>query len=486
MITPSSRHLKTAPGSAALVAPDAPPEVAATPGTTEPRESTEAKEARRTLAGEVEQIVRALVEDLAPDPDPHTRGRPRILPAVCLWAGLVVCLLHGGSSSAELWRLLTLHGLWDYPRFALTDQAIYKRLAQDDGSTLRRLFASLSGVLAARLTSLLTRGATVVAPLVPWAPMVVALDETTLDQVARLLPTLRAVPAGDARLLPGKLAALFDLRTQQFVRVDYREAVHQNEKVVAREMVADLPRSSLVLADLGTFAFAWFDALTTAGLFWVSRLREKTSYEVRHVFYQSATGDVWDGLVWLGKYRADRAAHPVRLVRFTVRGTTWTYLTNVLDPTRLSVAEMATLYARRWDVELAFKLIKRELGLHLVWSPKPQLVVQQVYAVLCLAQIVQALRLELALRAGSDPFDVSLPLLLRHLPKLAAAGYADPIGVLVERGKAAGILRPSRRLQIVTPPVDQAAYLPAPPPLLHPRTPRYAHRKCSSRTTAAN
>jgi hypothetical protein len=326
----------------------------------------------------------------------------------------------------------------------------------------------------------------VVAPLVPWAPMVVALDETTLDQVARLLPTLRAVPAGDARLLPGKLAALFDLRTQQFVRVDYREAVHQNEKVVAREMVADLPRSSLVLADLGTFAFAWFDALTTAGLFWVSRLREKTSYEVRHVFYQSATGDVWDGLVWLGKYRADRAAHPVRLVRFTVRGTTWTYLTNVLDPTRLSVAEMATLYARRWDVELAFKLIKRELGLHLVWSPKPQLVVQQVYAVLCLAQIVQALRLELALRAGSDPFDVSLPLLLRHLPKLAAAGYADPIGVLVERGKAAGILRPSRRLQIVTPPVDQAAYLPAPPPLLHPRTPRYAHRKCSSRTTAAN
>jgi Transposase DDE domain len=432
------------------------------------------------LVGQVEAFLRETVQELAPDPDPTTRGRPRILPAVCLWAGVVVGLLHGETAFVEVWRLLSLHGLWHYPRFGITDQAVYKRLAQDDGSTLRRLFTSLSGALALRLAPLLP----LLVPgggssLAPWATMVVALDEMALDQVARLLPALRNVPVGATALLPGTLTALFDLRAQQFVRVDHRPEVNQNEKVLARTMVSALPRGSLLLADLGYFAFAWFDDLTVAGLFWISRLRAKTSTKVLHVFYQSAS--VWDGLVYLGKHRADRAAHPVRLVRFTIGSTNWTYITNVLDPCQLSIQNIAVLYARRWDIELAFKLLKCTLGLHLIWSPKPALVVQQLYAVLCLAQLVQALRLELAVRAGIDPFEISLPLFLRHLPKLAAAGYADPLAVLVERGEAAGILRPSRRTTIQTPAVDLATLVPAPPHLLCARTARYANRKCASK-----
>ena len=431
------------------------------------------------LLGQVDAFLWETVQALAPDPDPRTRGRPRILPAVCLWAGLVICLLRGETAFVEVWRLLSLHGLWHYPRFGITDQAVYKRLAQDDGRTLRRLFTSLSGALARRLAPLLpllVPGAG--SSLAPWATMVVALDEMALDQVARLLPTLRDVPAGAPALLPGVLTALFDVRAQQFVRVDHRTDVDQNEKVLARTMVADLPKGSLILADLGYFAFAWFDHLTEAGHCWLSRLRAKTTYTVVHVCYQSAS--VWDGIVYLGKYRADRAAYPVRLVRFTVGTTTWTYLTNVLDPRQLTLHDMAVLYARRWDIELAFKLLKTTLGLHLIWSPKAPLVVQQLYAVLCLAQIVQALRLELAVRAGIDPFEISLPLFLRHVPKLAATGYADPLAVLIERGEAAGILRPSRRTHIRTPHVDGNALVPIPPHLLRPRKARYAHRKCTA------
>jgi len=94
-----------------------------------------------------------------------------------------------------------------------------------------------------------------------------------LDQVARREPALPALPAGVAALLPGTLTALFDLRSQQFVRVDHRIDVVQNEKGLARTMVAALPRGSLILADLGYFAFAWFDDLTAASHWWLSRLR---------------------------------------------------------------------------------------------------------------------------------------------------------------------------------------------------------------------
>lgn len=440
------------------------------------------------LALQVEGLLHDLVAELAPTPmpgSPRGRGRPCVVPALCLWAGVVVCLLHGGGAYAEVWRLLSVTGLWHFPRFAVTDQAIYKRLGQDDGSLLRRLFTALSGVLATRLVPLLqgSAGSAVRRPfdgIATWATMIVGLDESTLDRVARLLPALRALPAGAAGLLAGKLSSSFDVRAQQFVRVEYQDAPQQNEKVACRSLVADLPRGSLLLFDLGYFCFQWFDELTESRLWWVTRLRAKTSYQVRHVFHQSK--DAYDALVWLGAHRADRAAHPVRLVRFTVGPTTWSYLTNVLNPTRLSLRDIAVLYARRWDIELAFKLIKRELGLHLIWSPKRALIVQQVYAVLCIAQIVQALRLELAVRAGVDPFDVSLPLFLRLLPQLIAKGEADPLAILVERGPAAGLIRPSRRTVIHTPTVDPTTYAHAPPTAFRSRTPRYAHRKCTSRT----
>jgi IS4 transposase len=40
------------------------------------------------------------------------------------------------------------------------------------------------------------------------------------------------------------------------------------------------------------------------------------------------------------------------------------YLTNVLDPRQLCLPDIARLYARRWDIELAFLTLKDLLHLH--------------------------------------------------------------------------------------------------------------------------
>jgi len=334
------------------------------------------------------------------------------------------------------------------------------------------LFAQLSAVLADRLAPY------ALTSLAAFATEVVALDETTLDPVARLLPVLRALPRGAKALLPGKLTGLFDLRCQQWRRLVHQPNPQQNEKVAAAAMVADLPRGTLVLADLGYFGFAWFDALTTQGLWWISRLRAKTTYTVLHRYYEA--GEVFDGLVWLGAYRADRAAHAVRLVRFPVGGTTYTYLTNVLDPHVLPLREIAVLYARRWDIELAFKTVKRHLQLHLIWSAHTTAVLQQVWAVLIIAQILQALQLEIAGRAGVDPFDVSLALLVQYLPQYAYTGQ-DPVAVFVTEGRALGFIRPSRRTRVQAPTIPPDQLAPLPPGLSLVRPARYAQRNCGSR-----
>jgi IS4 transposase len=57
-----------------------------------------------------------------------------------------------------------------------------------------------------------------------------------------------------------------------------------------------------------------------------------------------------------------QARHLVRLVRLGDGIGIRMYLTNVCDPQLLSLGEVAQLYARRWDIEMAFRLRKRVSG----------------------------------------------------------------------------------------------------------------------------
>jgi hypothetical protein len=413
----------------------------------------------------IERFLQDLIIPLEPiQTDPVGRGRPRILPALCLWAGMIVCVLRGWSSQLTIWRLLAGKGLWHYPRFLLSDQAIYKRMEEDGEGPLQELFWLVSQALQDHL-------APFAQPLASFASQVVAIDQVSLDQVARSLPLLREVASGDHRLLPGKLASVFDVRSQQWTYVEYLPDPDQNEKVAAPDLLAHIQRGALILMDLGFFSFAWLDQLTQEGYFWITRMRAKTSYAVLHTFYQQ--GDTFDGLIWLGAYRADRARYAVRLIQFRVGDHLYQYLTNVSQPHLLSLHEVAVLYARRWDIELAFKLIKRELGLHLLWSAKLVVIVQQVWAVLLISQILHALQLEIAAQAGVDPFEVSVSLLVQYLP---AWHDVDLVALIVAQGRRLGFIRPSRRIRIQTPQVDLSSYLPPPPDLVRVREPRYAHK----------
>jgi IS4 transposase len=91
--------------------------------------------------------------------------------------------------------------------------------------------------------------------------------------------------------------------------------------------------------------------LTQWQLWWVSRYRENTSYGIAHVFYRQR--EILDALIWLGTGK-EQARHLVRLVRLGDGIGVRMYLTNVCDPQLLSLAEVAHLYGRRWDIEMAF------------------------------------------------------------------------------------------------------------------------------------
>lgn len=433
--------------------------------------STPNLNSEQELAQNIEGFLQSLVKASEPSTKSKTyyAGRPVTLPAFVLWSSVLVAVLRGFTSQLDIWRLIVWDGLWDFALYNLSDQAIYNRLAAGGPEAMHQLFYQVRDGLKTRLEPYIQTG------LAPFAQGVYALDGSTLDKMGRYLPSLRQIANGDSRLLPGKMIGLFDVRRQQWSEMIHVTNPHQNDKVVAQELVAHLPEKSLILADLGFFSFPWFDTLTTLGFYWISRLRAKTSYDIIHTYYQSDT--FFDGVIWLGKYRADQAAQAVRLVQFSINQVQYQYITNVLDPLVLPMREIARLYARRWDIELAFKMVKRYLKLHIIWSAKTEVVLVQLWAVLIISQILQAIRLEIAGLAEVDPFDVSMPLVTRYVPQLALQGK-NPMAMIVNDGRRVGIIRPSRRIKIQAPLIEPAAIKPLPKDTVLVRKSRYAQRKC--------
>lgn len=201
------------------------------------------------------------------------------------------------------------------------------------------------------------------------------VDGTTLEALFRKLQALQEDP--QARLA-GHLVVACDLFQHLPQRLWWADDPQTNDKTVLPDLLAWLPPHSLVVFDLGFFAFPFFDALTRAGQAFVTRQRNKTSFRVERVL--GAGPAVRDRLVHLGVHRSNPSQHTVRLVEVFVRGRWHAYLTNVLDPAQLSVLEVVALYEQRWGIEQAFLLVKRLLGLSYLWVGSLNGVRLQVWA----------------------------------------------------------------------------------------------------------
>jgi hypothetical protein len=239
-------------------------------------------------------------------------------------------------------------------------------------------------------------------------------------------------------------------------------------------MLSTVQAGTLLLFDLGYFCFEWFDDLTKQGVWWVSRVKNKCSYTVEHVLVQR--DGYGECLIFLGAYRSDQTAYLMRLIRIRYRGQWYSYITNVLDPFTLSGADIVRLYARRWDIELAFRVLKDHLSLRFLWSAKPEVISVQIWATVILAQILHALQVQVASQAGVDTFDVSLELLLRHIPDFLRQG-GDPLSHILDVAYPLGLIRPSTRKRIEVPEIRREDIIAPPIDLVWIRPPRYPHKQ---------
>ena len=295
-----------------------------------------------------------------------------------------------------------------------------------------------------------------------------ALDGTTLEALFRKLKTLREQPSAP---LAGHLAVLVDLVSHLPAKLCWADDPATNDKALAPAIIRFLCPDTLLVFDLGYFAFWLFDALTDAQSWFVTRLREKASYRVERVLVNRA--HVRDQIIQLGLYKGNgQCQHLLRLVEVCVHGRWQRYLTNVLDPQRLSIVEVVALYDARWSVETTFLLVKRLLDLAYLWVGSLNGVKVQVFATFLFYAILIDLCDDVAEQVGVPLEQISVEMVYRGLYHYVTAVAqqlfsGDAPSYLAREAQGLGIIKRQRpregptvteqiRRALVAPPLPDA------------------------------
>jgi hypothetical protein len=128
---------------------------------------------------------------------------------------------------------------------------------------------------------------------------------------------------------------------------------------VAREW--DFPAGTIIVFDRGYNDYRWFRSLDDRGIFFVTRLKRRTSYSVieEHPIPQRG-GVLRDVTIRLSSRQLKGGSSPLlRLVEYRAQdGRTYEFLSNHLT---FGPTTIAAIYEQRWQIESFFKALKQNL-----------------------------------------------------------------------------------------------------------------------------
>jgi hypothetical protein len=239
---------------------------------------------------------------------------------------------------------------------------------------------------------------------------------------------------------------ILDLATKLPIQLWLEVEPAANENRFRDRITAVLPPGTLVLFDLGFYAFPFFDWLSEHQVSFLSRARPVGTYQITHKHTDTPTRH--DYQVQFGQYHSNPCRQPMRLIEVQVKGKWYRYLTNVLDPTILSIDDVVALYACRWRIEEAFLLIKRLLGLAYLWTGAFNGIALQVWATWLLYAVLVDLSDAIADELDLPLERISLEMVYRGLYHFHVAftkgTAADPVAYLAAQTDL-GIVKRKRK-----------------------------------------
>jgi hypothetical protein len=367
--------------------------------------------------------------------------RDRLLTLPVMMAVVLSLVYRRIPGLSEVLRVLEQEGLLWVEPLKVSKQALSKRLGTLPAQLMAQVFEQVIDRMHSSQTNLpVPRGWESVHQ--NFSALWIA-DGSTLEALRRKLKALQE----KTTVLGGKMMIVVEAFNHRPIAAWYDSDAKVNDKTFANQLLARLPQQGLLIFDLGFFSFVWFDAFTQAEKFFVTRLRNKTAYQVTRclsqgVFYR-------DEIIELGQYRSNPCQYPLRLVSVLWGKTWYYYLTNVLDPEQLSPQQVCQLYRRRWQIEEAFLLTKRLLGLAYLWVGGSNGVQIQIFATLIFFAVLNDLCSQVAVALNQPKERISIEMVFRGLYHFARAlmrgDSNDVVNYLAEHYKLLGLVKAERK-----------------------------------------
>ena len=189
----------------------------------------------------------------------------------------------------------------------------------------------------------------------------------------------------------------------------------QSEQSLARTVLAQLPAHSLCVGDSNFGVFSVAQAARHHALQTLLRL---TACRARALAQRKLHPDDDLPLYWApsrrDQYHPELSAEPIagRLIyvcleRSGFRPLHLYFFTTLLDASSYPLAELVTLYGRRWQVELDLCYLKTTLDMELLGARSVAMARKELWASLASYNIVRVCMLRAAQQAGLSPLDLS-------------------------------------------------------------------------------
>lgn len=396
----------------------------------------------------IEQIEQQLFSWLSPGSFKPLRAveaekklRDRLLTLPVMMAVVLSLVYRRIPGLSEVLRVLEQEGLLWVEPLKVSKQALSKRLGSLPAQLMAQVFEQVIDRMHSSQTNMpVPRG---------WESVhknfsaICIADVSTLEALRRKLKALQE----KTTVLGGKMMIVVEAFNHRPIAAWYNTDAKVNDKTFANQLLARLPQQGLLIFDLGFFSFVWFDAFTQAEKFFVTRLRNKTAYQVSRCLSQGLF--YRDEIIALGQYRSNPCQYPLRLVSVLWGKTWYYYLTNVLDPEQLSPQQVCELYRRRWQIEEAFLLTKRLLGLAYLWVGGSNGVQIQIFATLIFYAVLNDLCSQVAVALNQPKERISIEMVFRGLYHFARAlirgDSNDVVNYLAEHHKLLGLVKAERK-----------------------------------------
>lgn len=294
--------------------------------------------------------------------------RARTLSLPVMLAFVLSLIWRQIGSVREAVRVLNQEGMLWQPPLKITQQAVNSRLRQLPAV----LFAQvLDEVLPRMHQRWRARQRPLPRPLqttLKHFPRVLAVDGSTLDALIKRVGLLGEV-AKERRAkgergaeLAGKMLAIIDVSSRLPCKIWYKEESLAHDQSFWPQLEEYVQPQDLMLFDLGFVNYERYAHLTTDHKYFVTRVKTNMVYTLLKDLGDHNGKGVREKLIQVGSFEKGED-HLLRLVELEYGGKWYSYLTNVLEPGRLSGVEIGWLYRQRWRIEDAFKQVKRLLGL---------------------------------------------------------------------------------------------------------------------------